>query len=90
VFAAPYGIRKSRVAWDGNQFDILDTEGFGRMYGDVRITGWELRSGSPSTHKIAEHHMEWYKNAWEVMGYIKPECPVIDDPLWTTGHRGAH
>ncbi|MEU6146610.1 hypothetical protein ABZ848_40470 [Streptomyces sp. NPDC047081] len=82
VFAVPYGIRQANVNWHGNDFEILDTEGFGLAYGDVKITGWDKRSTSRSTQKIAEHHMEWYRNLWDVMGYIKPANPVIADPLW--------
>jgi hypothetical protein len=90
VFAVFYGIRQANVNWRGIDFEILDAEGFGLVYGDVKITGWDKRSTSRSTQKIAEHHMEWYRNLWDVMGYIKPEDPVISDPLWVPRQpRGA-
>ncbi|GCB48122.1 hypothetical protein [Streptomyces sp. NL15-2K] len=82
VFSAPYGIRESSVEWRGNSFRILDTEGFGFKYGNARIIGWDRRSRSRSTQEIAEHHMEWHRNLWERLKYIKPRHPVIADPRW--------
>ncbi|WP_159054085.1 MULTISPECIES: hypothetical protein [Streptomyces] len=82
LFYAPYGIVDTRVRWREGSYRILDTAGFGLRYGKARIIGWDRRSLSPSTREIAEHHMEWHRNLWEKLQYIKPEHPVIDDPRW--------
>ncbi|MER6630812.1 hypothetical protein ABT301_21780 [Streptomyces sp. NPDC000987] len=87
VFSVPYGIREASVEWRGETFQILDTEGFGLIYGNARIIGWDRRSTSRSTREIAEHHMEWHRNLWDKLEYIKPEDPVIADPRWVGSRR---
>lgn len=82
IFYAPYGIRERTVTWHDQSYRILDTEGRGRKYGKARIIGWDRRSTSRSTQDVAEHHMEWHRNLWERLEYIKPENPVIADPRW--------
>ncbi|MBG0854273.1 hypothetical protein I2W78_21145 [Streptomyces spinoverrucosus] len=82
LFYAPYGIVEAEVSWQDNDYRILDTAGFGLRYGQARIIGWDRRSKSRSTQEIAEHHMEWHRNLWEKLKYIKPENPVIADPRW--------
>ncbi|MFD0311063.1 hypothetical protein [Streptomyces sp. NPDC127119] len=90
IFHQPYGIMEARVSWQGNSHRILDTAGFGLRYGKARIIGWDLRSNSRATREVAEHHMEWYRNLWEKLQYIKPERPVIADPRWVPPEeRGA-
>ncbi|MFF8972459.1 hypothetical protein [Streptomyces sp. NPDC014995] len=90
IFYAPYGIVDTHVRWHDAPYRILDTAGFGLRYGKARIIGWDARSPSRSTQAIAEHHMEWHRNLWEKLDYIKPETPVIADPRWVPpGRRGA-
>lgn len=90
VFYTPYGIADRIVTWHDEEYRILDTEGFGPLYGKARIIGWDLRSKSPSTRAIAEHHMEWHRNLWNKLGYIKPATPVITEPEWVSAHSGPH
>ncbi|MGW2701166.1 hypothetical protein [Streptomyces sp. NPDC001340] len=87
VFYAPYSIRDSRVARHDSSYRILDAAGFGPRYGKARIIGWDRHSKSRSTREIAEHLMEWHRNLWEMLDYIKPEHPVIDDPVWVPVER---
>ncbi|MGN9763185.1 hypothetical protein ACTMVF_40485 [Streptomyces sp. SD31] len=82
VFHQPYGIKDRTISWRDDDFRILDTEGFGHRYGKARVIGWDMRSTSRDTQEIAEHHMEWHRNLWEKLEYIKPENPVIADPRW--------
>ncbi|MFC8387245.1 hypothetical protein [Streptomyces sp. CB02400] len=82
LFYAPYGIVDTHVSWHDHDYRILDTAGFGLRYGTARIIGWDRRSPTRSTREIAEHHMEWHRNLWEKLEYIKPENPVIPDPRW--------
>ncbi|MCF1598563.1 hypothetical protein [Streptomyces muensis] len=82
VFQQPYGINERTKSWRGNDLHILDTEGFGPRYGRARVLGWDIRSSSRDTQEIAEHHMEWHRNLWETLEYIKPENPIIADPRW--------
>ncbi|MGN9814857.1 hypothetical protein ACTMUQ_05860 [Streptomyces sp. SD11] len=82
IFHQPYGIMEDSVLWQGNSYRILDTAGFGLRYGKARIIGWDMRSNSRAAREVAEHHMEWYRNLWEKLQYIKPEDPVITDPRW--------
>lgn len=82
VFHQPYGIKDRTIFWREHDFRILDTEGFGHRYGKARVIGWDMRSSSRDTQEIAEHHMEWHRNLWERLEYIKPENPVITDPRW--------
>ncbi|MBD0425003.1 hypothetical protein H0H10_38520 [Streptomyces sp. TRM S81-3] len=82
VFSAPYGIRSRTIDWRGHSIQILDTEGYGARYGNARIIGWDRRTVSRSTQEIAEHHMEWHRNLWDTLEYVKPERPVLDDPRW--------
>ncbi|MFJ6565261.1 hypothetical protein ACIQMV_36550 [Streptomyces sp. NPDC091412] len=87
VFSTPYGIEHRDVTWHENTYRILDTEGFGPLYGEARYIGWDLHSRARSTRQIAEHHMECHRNLWEKLADIKPERPVIADPLWATAPR---
>jgi hypothetical protein len=89
LFSAPYGIREARIDWHENSYQILDAEGFGLRYGNARIIGWDRRSKSRSTQEIAEHHMEWHRNLWEKLEYIKPKHPVIADPRWVPPEERA-
>ncbi|MFF5027942.1 hypothetical protein ACFY2J_27535 [Streptomyces collinus] len=89
VFSTPYGIEPRTVTGHGGSYEILDTEGFGPLYGRARYIGWDLRSKSRSTRDIAEHHMECHRNLWDKLGNIKPEHPVIVDPVWASPDRGA-
>ncbi|CAL9541224.1 hypothetical protein [Streptomyces sp. NPDC091294] len=83
VFSAPYGIRKKTTSWRGRSVQILDTEGFGARHGNARIIGWDRRSTSRSTQELAEHHIEWQRNLWDTLEYVRPERPVLDSPRWT-------
>ncbi|MBQ1089208.1 hypothetical protein [Streptomyces sp. B93] len=89
VFYAPYGIVDTTMTWQDDSYRILDTAGFGLRYGKARIIGWDRRSKSRSTQEIAEHHMEWHRNLWEKLAYIKPATPVITDPRWAPPSPGA-
>ena len=82
LFYAPYGITDTVINWHEDSYRILDTAGFGIRHGKARIIGWDKRSTSQSTREVAEHHMEWYRNLWEKLEYIKPRNPVISDPHW--------
>jgi hypothetical protein len=82
VFHQPYGIKDRTFDWNGSDLHILDTEGFGHRYGKARVVGWDMRSTSRQNQEIAEHHMEWHRNLWEMLEYIKPQRPVIADPRW--------
>ncbi|MEU5954833.1 hypothetical protein [Streptomyces sp. NPDC047525] len=82
VYFAPYGITDTTITWRGDPYYILDAEGFGKRHGAARIIGWDKRSESWSTCRIAEHHMEWFENLWKVLENKKPPVPVILDPIW--------
>ncbi|MDQ0775632.1 hypothetical protein QF026_004098 [Streptomyces aurantiacus] len=82
IFHQPYGIMEARILWRENTHRILDTAGFGLRYGKARIIGWDMRSNSRATQEVAEHHMEWHRNLWDTLQYIKPVDPVITDPQW--------
>ncbi|MGV4984329.1 hypothetical protein ACVB8X_03925 [Streptomyces sp. NRAIS4] len=87
MFTTPYGIERREVTWHDTTYRILDPEGFGPLYGQARYIGWDLRSTSRTTAQIAEHHMECHRNLWDKLAYIKPESPVITDPVWTPPRR---
>ncbi|MFG2886598.1 hypothetical protein ACGFYV_30580 [Streptomyces sp. NPDC048297] len=87
VFSTPYGIKHREIEWKEKTHQILDAEGYAPLYGRARYVGWDLRSTALSTRQIAEHHMECHRNLWEKLADIKPEYPVITDPLWATSHR---
>ncbi|MFJ2263945.1 hypothetical protein ACIOKD_37605 [Streptomyces sp. NPDC087844] len=82
IFHQPYGIIEARIFWRENTHRILDTTGFGLRHGKARIIGWDMRSDSRTTREVAEHHMEWHRNLWEKLQYVKPKHPVITDPRW--------
>ncbi|MEV5434940.1 hypothetical protein AB0K80_02730 [Streptomyces sp. NPDC052682] len=89
LFYAPYGIMDTRINWRDNSYRILDAAGFGLRYGKARIIGWDRRAQSRSTQEIAEHHMEWHRNLWEKLGYIKSQNPVIPEPRWVPPEERA-
>ncbi|MFE1801782.1 hypothetical protein ACFW9L_37245 [Streptomyces sp. NPDC059517] len=90
IFHQPYGIMEAQIQWRGRSHRILDAAGFGLRYGKARIIGWDMRSDSRATRAVAEHHMEWHRNLWEKLQYMKPEDPVIADPRWVPPEeRGA-
>lgn len=89
VFHQPYGIVDRTLEWDNSELRILDTAGFGRRYAKARVLGWDIRSTSPMTQTVAEHHMEWQRSLWDMLRYIKPRDPIITDPTWVRVGRRA-
>jgi hypothetical protein len=83
VFTTPYGIEPDTVGPQGNQYEILDAQGFAPLYGRARYIGWHRKSNSHQAREIADHHIACYENLWQKLAEIKPEHPVIGDPRWT-------
>lgn len=81
VYYGTYGIRRDRiqVGRRGPVLDILDAEGFGIRHGRARLIGWDKASRTRSTQQIAEFHMEWFSNLWDVLGDIRPRNPVFTE-----------
>ncbi|MFD5702273.1 hypothetical protein [Streptomyces lasiicapitis] len=81
VYYGTYGIRRDRipVGRRGRVLDILDAEGFGIRHGPARLIGWDKASRTRSTKQIAEFHMEWFSNLWDVLDDIRPRNPVFTD-----------
>ncbi|MFF8657746.1 hypothetical protein [Streptomyces huasconensis] len=77
-----YGIRKSRFERNGRECDILDAEGLGIRHGEARYLSWSRRSRTKTTRQIANYHMEWFQNLWDVLEDVKPAVPVIPNPVW--------
>ncbi|MFF1376414.1 hypothetical protein [Streptomyces sp. NPDC058308] len=77
-----YGIRKGSFVRGGTTHEILDAEGFGIKHGDARFVGWDVRSRTKSTRQLANYHMAWFENLWDVLDEVKPAAPVIPNPVW--------
>ncbi|MFF3643778.1 hypothetical protein [Streptomyces sp. NPDC002564] len=77
-----YGIMRSTFSRGGAEHEILDAAGFGIKHGDARYIGWNVRSRTKSTRQVANYHMAWFQNLWDVLETVKPTVPVITDPVW--------
>ncbi|MGW0535890.1 hypothetical protein [Streptomyces sp. NPDC003032] len=77
-----YGIRRGSFERNNQEYEILDAEGFGIRHGDARYLSWSSRSRTESTRQIADYHMEWFQNLWDVLDQVKPAAPVIHHPVW--------
>lgn len=84
-----YGIKKETFTRNGRTHRILDSAGFGIKHGDARYIGWDVRSPTKTTRQVANYHMAWFQNLWDVLDEIKPMAPVINDPVWTPSRGGA-
>ncbi|MEU1120839.1 MULTISPECIES: hypothetical protein [unclassified Streptomyces] len=84
-----YGIKENTFTRGGQEHRILDAAGFNIMHADARYLGWSVRSRSKSTRQVANYHMAWFENLWNVLDRVKPAAPVIPDPVWQPPSPGG-